>query len=694
MAPILPSALNTEANSNTSVPDGSGGQISIVGGAAPSNVDNALRSLAATVASGFGGMYVGATRPAGVQPNSFWRDSATNSVNWYDGAADVPLLHLSSSNVVYDTIAQAVALSGLPERFATRGYTTRSDGGAADYAQVASEPAHAGKIQINGVWYENVTAAPWTPEMFGAVGDNAALDTAAWTSLCSCLSDGTIKSARAQDGRAYLINAKLPLTGANWVIWLGKADIKTVPGLADVFELGASGTFTRSAIWGGRYFIDDSVQASGFIWDVLSGTDIVLGGCLVAGMAGLARLGSSAYASRVDLAEIGGNFGDIHDHSVLRLRLFSDCELRSVKLLGDIAVSGVRSVPTIDASVTGLCDTLHINNVEMWSDRGSPQGMLVDITTGALVNFFSNGFILDKSGDNSAALLVRSRSTSTASASNFWRARNWRLADFRADLGNVSNASVVSIVQQASTGFSEITDIEFISPVWTAREAVPFVVSRTGTDTCTGIKVLGGSVNKAGPSTIPALFRFNADGVSIIGVSSNFSAAGGGGGAADFFYNTTGDIDDMVIVGNTPRTVTQFANDFAYSSFSRGRVVLGNIMGEDSISLPKVFAVPTSGTLTINGAGAITPIGSHHRIDTHQDAETDDLDTINIDPNFPDRMQLYLRANTETRTVVVRDNVGNVNIQGNCVLDSRRDTLVLLLEKDLGIWTELSRSNN
>lgn len=63
--------------------------------------------------------------------------------------------------------------------------------------------------------------------------------------------------------------------------------------------------------------------------------------------------------------------------------------------------------------------------------------------------------------------------------------------------------------------------------------------------------------------------------------------------------------------------------------------------------------------LTINGSGAITATKSFHTVDTNSDDASDNLDTINggVEGNI-----LVLRAQASGRTVVIRDNVGNIKV--------------------------------
>lgn len=97
-------------------------------------------------------------------------------------------------------------------------------------------------------------------------------------------------------------------------------------------------------------------------------------------------------------------------------------------------------------------------------------------------------------------------------------------------------------------------------------------------------------------------------------------------------------------------------------------------------------AAPTELTIA---AGIITKTGPFHRVDTESDASTDNLDTIN-GGSSGDRV--VLRAANGLRTVIVKDTVGNLRLQGDFTMDNGEDTIELIF--DVGVWLELSRSNN
>ena len=78
-------------------------------------------------------------------------------------------------------------------------------------------------------------------------------------------------------------------------------------------------------------------------------------------------------------------------------------------------------------------------------------------------------------------------------------------------------------------------------------------------------------------------------------------------------------------------------------------------------------------------------------IDTEGGAATDDLDTIN--GGFTGQVTV-LTPESSARDVTVKDNTGNLRLNGDFVFASIQDTLTLMCKENGALWFELSRSNN
>src|SRR3990167_4729349 len=94
--------------------------------------------------------------------------------------------------------------------------------------------------------------------------------------------------------------------------------------------------------------------------------------------------------------------------------------------------------------------------------------------------------------------------------------------------------------------------------------------------------------------------------------------------------------------------------------------------------------------LTI-ATGAITPTQNFHRVDTEADAASDDLDTITLPSDATDGYLLFLRAENDGRTVVVKHNTGNIMCFGNAdiTLDDSHDWAVAIYDSNLTKWMAL-----
>ncbi len=96
-------------------------------------------------------------------------------------------------------------------------------------------------------------------------------------------------------------------------------------------------------------------------------------------------------------------------------------------------------------------------------------------------------------------------------------------------------------------------------------------------------------------------------------------------------------------------------------------------------------------TLTIS-SGVVSVTSSFHGIATEDGAASDNLATINATVVDTSGI-LIIRAASGASTVVVKDNSGNLDLNGDFSMDDARD-MMMLISVDGVSWTELSRSDN
>lgn len=99
---------------------------------------------------------------------------------------------------------------------------------------------------------------------------------------------------------------------------------------------------------------------------------------------------------------------------------------------------------------------------------------------------------------------------------------------------------------------------------------------------------------------------------------------------------------------------------------------------DNFLFLKENIALEASAELTI-AAGVVTKTKSFHTIDTESDAASDDLDTIN---GGGEGEILIIKANHTDRTIVVKNNVGNIQIRAGAdiSLDSTEKALSLIYD--------------
>lgn len=110
----------------------------------------------------------------------------------------------------------------------------------------------------------------------------------------------------------------------------------------------------------------------------------------------------------------------------------------------------------------------------------------------------------------------------------------------------------------------------------------------------------------------------------------------------------------------------------------------GDVLSRADNNFTGKMRFPDDGELTI-ATGAITVTGVKHTIDTEADAASDDLDTIN---GGSDGQVLFIRANNDARTVVLKHNTGNIYCTGlaDITLDNYSDTIALDYSGTLSKW--------
>jgi hypothetical protein len=164
-------------------------------------------------------------------------------------------------------------------------------------------------------------------------------------------------------------------------------------------------------------------------------------------------------------------------------------------------------------------------------------------------------------------------------------------------------------------------------------------------------------------------------------------------------------VDDNGVVRaimSAPSLLGEFGTDANFAAFNSSGVVewyvdadTGKLVS-NSASIGRFnFKYPVATTapaLTI-ASGVITITGSCHVVDTESGAASDNLDTIS-GGNQGDL--LVISPMYDSRTVVLKDETGNLHLAGDCSLAGMYDTILLLaIQPGVSVqWTEVARSIN
>lgn len=129
-----------------------------------------------------------------------------------DSTALRTLINAASPEITFSSESGAALFKASPATVALRtlGFHHAGDGGEALYRRAPAEPAHPGKFQSqDSGWWELVPTQRITPQMFGAIGDGTANDTAAFNAaIAFCRGQGTSLHVPRGD---YLLSSLGPL---------------------------------------------------------------------------------------------------------------------------------------------------------------------------------------------------------------------------------------------------------------------------------------------------------------------------------------------------------------------------------------------------------------------------------------------------------------------------------------------------
>lgn len=118
---------------------------------------------------------------------------------------------------------------------------------------------------------------------------------------------------------------------------------------------------------------------------------------------------------------------------------------------------------------------------------------------------------------------------------------------------------------------------------------------------------------------------------------------------------------------------------------------INTITGELNFGVGGTLAAPRGAELVISG-GSITPTDVLHTVDTEAGAGTDNLDTI-ATTNMPNGSLLLLAPESiSARVITVRDNQGNIQLQGDTDFVMNTVGAHILLRRDGAQWNEVMRT--
>lgn len=165
------------------------------------------------------------------------------------------------------------------------------------------------------------------------------------------------------------------------------------------------------------------------------------------------------------------------------------------------------------------------------------------------------------------------------------------------------------------------------------------------------------------------------------------------GNDGQLVLNTDGSVDvggNLTVSGTGHDSFSDFvaAEHYDWTNETHNLITTGDVT-TTNMTVNGIISFGAAPELTIS-SGVITVTASYHQVDTQSDAATDDLDTIN--GGVQGGIYIFRAANN-SRTVVFKNNTGNIRLAGtDFSLDHSWDTIMLIYD---GVnWRELSRADN
>lgn len=117
----------------------------------------------------------------------------------------------------------------------------------------------------------------------------------------------------------------------------------------------------------------------------------------------------------------------------------------------------------------------------------------------------------------------------------------------------------------------------------------------------------------------------------------------------------------------------------------------GEISIAGSLKVSNILNLKRENTQVVISAGVITATSTYHRVDTEASAATDDLDTINSGGTAGEILIIVAAVNS--RTVVLKEGTGNLNIGADCTLNNAEDTW-MGITTSVDTWLQLACNDN
>lgn len=363
--------------------------------------------------------------------------------------------------------------------------------------------------------------------------------------------------------------------GNTAITTLTKNDVEVVGG-RDVyvrFGSGHTGRFltisgTRVAV---RNFTLEYAAGAAYSehpFDLPSGSDRTISDITLINGPALFRVGNTSYATRTRIYNITIN-GWRADLGLKAIQILRGVDVNVSDVICTGTVAGVSSTRALDISPLALADTLRFRDVQFYTSGRTEKLVTVDWTSASIANVWFDNCVFDESTAAGMEII----SSGGAFSLRWLTIAGTRVSTYTGNCIRIAHGGTGLMTALEIRGGGELA----------YRTAAAIYTEKTGTGVAQGPLISGVRIVDACPSGGSAVVAALSMGIAGFNVTANSLVKGNDPVAGvqfsntQYFCETTADLDNFVVTGNSTVTASVATmKHFAYATPNTRRVVASN----------------------------------------------------------------------------------------------------------------------